>query len=202
MRDQISKQGGKLLTKGRQLNHYFVLSDASNLEQKLEPYISESKKDLFRKIINEGKDLSVRTRNTDGEVKFVIKASIGDDTSSNGVSRMEFEDNISMTLDELDKLLLGAGLQYQAKWSREREEYKLKDVNICLDRNAGYGYLAEFEKVVPDQSLVDSVKRELIEIMNSFNVAELKQDRLERMFEYYNNNWRDYYGTEKIFNIE
>ena len=38
--------------------------------------------------------------------------------------------------------------------------------------------------------------------MKDFEVEELSQDRLERMFSFYNNNWSDYYGTEKIFNIE
>ena len=202
LRDQVSKRGGKLVAKGRQLNHYFIVSDTSKFKEKLLSHINESKKELFEKIIGEGNDLSVRTRDTDGKVKLVVKASIGDDTSSNGISRMEFEDDMSMTLDALDQLLLEAGLEYQAKWSRMREEYKLDDMNVCLDKNAGYGYLAEFEKVVPDKSMADSVKAGLLDTMKSFGVEELSQDRLERMFAYYNNNWKDYYGTEKIFNIE
>ena len=109
---------------------------------------------------------------------------------------------MAITLDELDKLLLDAGLEYQAKWSRKREEYKLGDTNICIDKNAGYGYLAEFEKVVADRSLADEVKEGLLKIMKDFGVIELPQARLERMFAYYNKNWPDYYGTEKIFNIE
>ena len=39
-------------------------------------------------------------------------------------------------------------------------------------------------------------------IMARVGVEELKQDRLQRMFDYYNQNWRDYYGTEKTFNID
>ena len=76
------------------------------------------------------------------------------------------------------------------------------DINICLDKNAGYGYLAEFEKMSNDQTSVGSIKKELLEMMKEFGVEELQQDRLERMFEYYNSNWRDYYGTEKVFNIQ
>lgn len=198
---KIRKRGGKLISKNKQLNHYFVVSDVNQFKTILSSYISESRKETFDKILNEGKDFSIRTRDTDGKVKLVIKASIDNDTSSNGVSRMEFENDMSMSLDKLDKILLNAGLQYQAKWSREREEYKLNDVNVCLDKNAGYGYLAEFEKVVSDKSMADSVKRELLNLMGEFGVEELYQDRLERMFAYYNNNWRDYYGTEKVFNI-
>lgn len=107
-----------------------------------------------------------------------------------------------MTLDELDKILLDAGLNYQAKWSREREEYVVGDTTICLDKNAGYGYLAEFEKVVDDESKTAEVKASLEEVMKEFGVEELKQDRLERMFAHYNTHWPEYYGTDKTFNIE
>ena len=202
LRKRIAQKRPSLVSKKNQLNHYFVVNDVTKFREKLSPYVSTEKKDLFDKILNEGNDFSIRTRDTDGEVKLVVKASIGGGTSSNGVSRMEFEDEVAITLDELDKLLLDAGLSYQAKWSREREEYKLGSTNICLDKNAGYGYIAEFEKVVADRSLADNVKKELLEIMEDFGVTELSQDRLERMFAYYNNNWKNYYGTEKIFNIK
>ena len=202
LKAKIEERGGGIVSKNNQLNHYFTVSDTHKFKTTFLKFIPEDKKTAFAKIIEEGKNISVRTRDTDGEVKFVIKASIGDDSSSNGVSRMEFEIKMSMTLEELDKALLDAGLEYQAKWSREREEYKLNDVNICIDKNAGYGYLAEFEKVVSDPGLETSIRQELAQIMGEFEVKELPQDRLERMFSYYNSNWRDYYGTDKVFNIE
>jgi predicted adenylyl cyclase CyaB len=202
LRTKLNERGGKLLAQNRQLNHYFVISNVEKFKRKLEKHISEDKKELFKKVLEKGSDFSIRTRDTNGEVKLVVKTSIGDDTSSNGVSRMEFEDNMDMSLDELDKLLLAAGLKYQAKWSREREEYKLGDTNICLDKNAGYGYLVEFERVVPEKSMADSVEGELLDLMRGFGVEELPQDRLERMFSYYNDNWMDYYGTDKVFNVK
>lgn len=202
LKAKINERGGKLVSKNKQLNHYFIVSDLNKFKESFEKFVPEDKKESFAKIVSEGKNISIRTRDTDGEVKFVVKASIGDDSSSNGVSRMEFEIKMNMTLEELDKTLLDAGLKYQAKWSREREEYKLDDTNICLDKNAGYGYLAEFEKVVPDSALPGSIKDELLKLMGEFEVEELPQDRLERMFSYYNANWRDYYGTDKVFTIQ
>jgi predicted adenylyl cyclase CyaB len=202
LRNKILEKEGSLVSKNNQLNHYFIVHNIDKFKSDIRKYVSDEKKELFDKITNEGNNFSVRTRDTDGEVKLVIKASIGSDTSSNGVSRMEFEDKLNITLDELDNLLIGAGLEYQAKWSREREEYKVGEVNVCLDKNAGYGYLAEFERVVGDKSAADNIKQELLSIMGEFGVKELPQDRLERMFAYYNSNWRDYYGTEKVFNIE
>lgn len=202
LKQKLSERGGSLISKNNQLNHYFTISDLIKFKESFLKFIPEENKEAFIKIIEEGKNISVRTRDTDGEVKFVIKASVGDDSSSNGVSRMEFEIKMDMSLGELDKILLDSGLEYQAKWSREREEYKLADINVCIDKNAGYGYLAEFEKVVRDKEQTSEVKRELEKVMSEFGAEELKQDRLERMFSYYNANWRDYYGTDKVFNIE
>jgi adenylate cyclase class IV len=99
---------------------------------------------------------------------------------------------------------LESGFKYQAKWSREREEYDYKGMNVCLDKNAGYGYLAEFEKVLQggDDSALASARAEIESVMRELGVAELPQDRLERMFAHYNQNWPDYYGTDKVFVIE
>ena len=201
LRNKIREKGGSLFAKNNQLNHYFIVSDIAKFKNNLLPRIKEEKKSHLEKILEEGSNFSIRTRDTDGEVRLVVKASIGSDTSSNGVSRMEFEEIMDISLDELDGLLLDAGLLYQAKWSREREEYKLDNLNICLDKNAGYGYLAEFERVVEDKASADEIKNGLLKIMEEFGVAELPQDRLERMFAHYNENWRDYYGTDKVFTI-
>jgi len=69
-------------------------------------------------------------------------------------------------------------------------------------RMLGYGYLAEFEKILADESAVQSARAEIESIMSELGVAELPQDRLERMFAHYNQNWPDYYGTDKVFVIE
>ena len=202
LRKKIKEKGGVFLNSHKQLNHYFILSDVKKFKRDLLPFIEKSKKKLFQKVLDSGKDFSVRTREADGKIVLVVKASIDAGTSANSVSRMEFESEMDMTLDELDQLLLNVGLEYQAKWSREREEYRLNDISICLDKNAGYGYLVEFEKMISDHALADTAKKELLKIMKEFKVEELPQDRLERMFAHYNGNWRDYYGTDKIFNIK
>ena len=204
LREKILKSnlGFKLTSKNKQLNHYFNISDVVKFKRSLESRIDKSKVAVFRKILEKGSNFSIRTRETDGRVILVIKASIDEGTSANTVSRMEFESEMKMSLEELGRLLLEAGLTYQAKWSREREEYKSDSANVCIDKNAGYGYLAEFEKVVADAREKDSVKEELLALMREMEVSELPQDRLERMFAYYNSHWPEYYGTEKIFNIE
>lgn len=189
-----------------QLNHYFTYKDESVIKKFQENFstvVSPDKLAELNKILNEGKDFSVRTRESNNtKVILVIKASLDAGTSSNGVSRIEFEEVLPMTLTELDQKLLDCGFEYQAKWSRYREEFVSPSVTVCLDKNAGYGYLAEFERVTEDKESVANVKRELEEFMNEVDCVELQQDRLARMFDFYNQNWADYYGTDKIFNIE
>ena len=186
----------------RQLNHYFVGGDLSLLYRNLVSFIAPEKQDAFKQITHQAKDYSIRTRNADGKVIFVMKASVDDTTSSNGTARMEFESLVELSLDELDKIVLDSGFEYQAKWSRERQDFKYQGMNVSIDRNAGYGYLAEFENVIDDKSKADEAKSLIRSKMDELGIAELAQDRLERMFDYYNKNWRDYYGTEKTFVIE
>lgn len=193
----------KVIGQGKQLNHYFNLpKDTDLLKNNIIKIVSPDKKKELDNILSHGKKMSLRTRNADGKIILVIKASLGDDTSSNGVKRIEFECVVKETLDELDKILLDSGSTYQAKWSREREEYETSGMHVCIDKNAGYGYLAEFEKVTTDESALDNIKTELLSVMNQLGVVELNQDRLERMFAHYNAHWSEYYGTEKTFNIE
>ncbi|HEY4510862.1 MAG TPA: CYTH domain-containing protein [Candidatus Paceibacterota bacterium] len=190
----------------RQLNHYFVGGTIGKLAEAVGAFLPKDAQKKFETVAAKARECSVRTRLTgqgdkDGKVLLVIKASVGDDTSANGVSRMEFEEVVPLSLHELDAKVLEAGFSYQAKWSREREEYLYKGLNVCLDRNAGYGYVAEFEKMVDEEADVMKARDGVRALMAELGAEELSQDRLERMFAHYNANWQDYYGTDKIFTI-
>lgn len=196
-------KGVKLLSQEKQLNHYFnPPADLATFAKEVASVLPDERRTEFEELVNDSRKISVRTRQSNTGVLLVLKISVGDDTSDNGVRRVEFEQKVSMSLDELDKVLISAGCSYQAKWSREREEYSGKDVKVCIDRNAGYGYLAEFEKVVSDENEIADAHKQILDMMRNFGVDELPQDRLERMFDYYNKNWKDYYGTENTFIIE
>jgi len=205
LKDNLKKNypNMKLISKGKQLNHYFnTPKDLTKLKSVFSSKIPADKKETFENVLNHGQKMSIRTRDADGKVIFVIKASVGDDTSSNGVKRIEFEAVLKLSLKELDQALLDCGCTYQAKWSREREEYEAGNMHVCIDKNAGYGYLAEFEKVTTDEGSLAEINKSLLEIMKKLGIEELPQDRLERMFAHYNAHWGEYYGTERIFNIE
>lgn len=186
-----------------QLNHYFEGGDPRALYERMKDKIAPEEAAMMEKIASDGQKISVRTRDADGTVRIVMKASIGSDSSENGVMRVEVDAVVpGMTLEELDSEVLAAGYTYQAKWSRKREEYRVQGIDVCVDRNAGYGYLAEFEKVVGDESEAEAARAQIDELMGRLGVRELPQDRLERMFAHYNANWPEYYGTDKVFIIE
>ncbi|MBI2594692.1 MAG: CYTH domain-containing protein [Candidatus Colwellbacteria bacterium] len=187
----------------KQLNHYFIGGNLQELYKNVQEFLPQDKKEAIQTLLKDAKNFSLRTRQADDKVILVIKVSVDEGTSANTVGRLEFGAEIpNLTLEELDALVLKSGFQYQAKWSRERTEYKLEDTSVTIDKNAGYGYLAEFEKVVDDETKVPEAKISLKKLMEELGVEELPQDRLERMFAYYNANWREYYGTDKVFVVE
>ncbi len=193
----------ELVGKSEQLNHYFVGGDMKKIFEKVVSHVPVNYRKRLERVLTEGVNHSIRTRQKDDRVYFVVKAAIDGTGSENGIARMEFEEEVDLTLEELDKILLDAGCEYQAKWSRQREEYTCGDnVRVCIDRNAGYGYLAEFERVVGEDEDIEEVKKQLRKLMKEFDLEELPADRLQRMFEYYNKNWPKYYGTNKTFVVE
>ena len=199
---RVLDPGLKVTGQNSQLNHYFVGGDLNVLFSLLENIFTKEQRDKFADFFANGTDFSVRTRYKDGEVLLVMKAALDGGTSANTVSRLEFEESLPITLAELDNFLLKAGFEFQAKWSRTRVEYAYKDITVCLDKNAGYGYLAEFETVTTEKDELPAVRARLEACMAELGVVELGQERLARMFAHYNEFWPEYYGTEKTFNIE
>lgn len=195
----------KLEKKGEnsQLNHYFMSGDFEKLLQNLEEKLTPKRFESLRNISSIPGKHSVRTRYVDENSILVIKLSVDDTTSSNGIQRMEWEEVFQgMKIDDLDAILLQSGFEYQAKWSRERVEYSFDNITVCIDKNAGYGYLAEFEMVIANPQETQMAEENIRGIMARVGVEELDQARLARMFDYYNQNWREYYGTEKTFIID
>jgi adenylate cyclase class IV len=190
-----------LSEKSSQLNHYFIDGSLEALCQQLQGVLTEKDTLALKHIAEHAQKASVRTRQLNEAVILVIKASVDDTTSENGIARVEREIVFPQkTLAELDAIVRSAGYEYQAKWSRDREEYKTEDaITVTIDRNAGYGYVAEFEKVVDAAEKVSEAQKDIRALMEKIGVEELSQDRLERMFAYYNEHWEEYYGTDKTF---
>lgn len=204
LRERItSNPSSSRIGKSKQLNHYFEGGSLERLASTVgAKYLTPEKLAELKKLSANAKTFSVRTRQKDDDVFLVVKASTDDTTSENGISRFEMEEKVSLSLEALDSLVIETGFTYQAKWSREREEYSYDGIIICLDKNAGYGWLAEFEKIVDSETDITLTQKKLRDTMEHLGVEELSQERLQRMFDYYNKNWVEYYGTDKTFNIE
>jgi len=187
----------------KQLNHYFINGKILDIADNLKHKISDNQYQSIIDIEKKSSNYSVRTRQTDRETILVIKATVDDTNSSNGTARLENEIIFNdVNIDFIDSIVLKSGFSYQAKWSRHRKEYHYKDITVCIDKNAGYGYLAEFEKVVSRDENVDNVKQMIRNELEVLEIEELSQEKLAKMFDYYNKNWMNYYGTEKTFVIE
>jgi adenylate cyclase class IV len=121
-----------------QKNHYFEGGDLRELERVLFSFLGEDALMRLRDIQVRAKSFSVRTRGTIENTIIVVKATVNDESSSNGTARIEWEIDLApMTLEELDAYVLSAGFTYQAKWSRARDSYVLDGRTIlCLDKNA------------------------------------------------------------------
>jgi predicted adenylyl cyclase CyaB len=193
----------------KQRNHYFhPEGDLVLLGEKIKPFLSEEKYQELCVINNsEIANYTLRSREIDSKkvilvLKIQLQSSNYDVT--NAKCRREFEVEIpNFTLQQLDDLIISCNYKYMSKWSRSRIEASLEeDLNICFDKNSGYGYIIEIEKIVQNEQKIIEALTELKNIAHKLGLEEINDDRLERMFNFYNQNWRDFYETDKVFNIQ
>ncbi len=194
----------KFLWKNSQLNHYFIGWDFDKLKDNIIEKLPKEKQKTLKDILSLNWEHSFRTRYEKWNSILVIKLAVDDTTSSNWIARLEWEHIFkNMKIDDLDKVLLDSDFEYQAKWSREREEYKSKNwINITIDKNAWYWYLSEFEMVVSSREEAEKAEESIRKLLDELELAELNQDKLAKMFDYYNENWKNYYWTDKYFILE
>lgn len=196
--------GLKQTAQSNQLNHYFDSDgDPDKVAEAVSGFLSEDDLAAFKQILGQAKSFALRTRDADGKVLLVIKAAKGDGDDQHALERLEGEyQTTAPDIDTLDQAIRSAGYDFLSKWSRERVEYAYKDYTVCIDRNAGYGYLAEIEKVVPSSEEAQVAREEILAELKVLDAEELSQERVGRMFEHYNQHWTEYYKTEKTFTIE
>ena len=187
--------------KNSQLNHYFARWDLRKLQENIDIHLGNEQKNELEMLISKAKSFSGRTRKSNDDVIFVLKASVDETNSINGTGRLEFEVTVPMSIDELDQIFLDSGFEYETKWSRDRVEYNFWDYTLCIDENSGYGFLAEIERVVPDGEDIDSIKIGIRSLIKELWFEELSQDRVNRMYEHYIHVWPHYYGTKNWFNV-
>lgn len=198
--DAKTKQTGG----SNQLNHYFDEGgDAAKLPDALRKFLSDTDLTAFKEILEQSKSFALRTRDADGKLLLVIKAAKGDGDNQHALERLEGEyETTAPDIDTLDEAIRSAGYDFLSKWSRERQEYGYKDYTVTIDKNAGYGYVAELEKVVPDSDQATEARKQILDELQTLGVEELSQERVGRMFDFYNEHWPEYYQTDKTFTVE
>ncbi len=187
-----------------QLNHYFdEKGDPARLVSEVSGILRPADLSQLQEITSEFDKFTLRTRFEDGVITLVVKAAKAGEDEQHAVTRVEgdYVANVS-TIEELDQHVLASGYGYLSKWSRRRKTYRYKDLTVCLDKNAGYGYLAEFERVVRGDEAAEDAKEVILDELAGLGLEELPQDRLGRMFAFYNEHWPEYYQTDKTFIVE
>lgn len=194
-------------------NHYFEVPHRCKIMPAFEERLPIDHEDKIRIAeFRNWNDIVVRSREVTTvhwtQVLLVMKSTVDWGTSQNGTIRKELEIPTPMSIDDLDAILTAqAEIRPQAKWSRVRKTFDVVDKDgfyftVCLDKNAGYGYIVEFEVVVNNPSVIESTKLKLKNCINIMWLQELPEDQLHRMFEFYTKNWESFYQTENYFFIK
>lgn len=191
-----------LVSEQHQLNHYFRGGDLAQLASSAAHHLSESQRATLSEINEKATHINVRTRQKNDTVLLIVKGSLDATSAVHSHHRMEFEAPVTLSINELDELILNSGWQLEAKWQADRKIYDTLGLTLDLYFTPGYGYMAEFERVVSDNNDRQAAHQQLVDVMESLGVQELPNDRLERMFAYYNQHWPEYYGTKKVFTVE
>lgn len=192
----------KLVSEQKQLNHYYHGGNLAKLAQAMAGHITPEQTAIINDIAARAKSINVRTRQKNSTVLLIVKGSLDNVSAVHSHQRMEFEAPVTITIGELDALVEQSGWQLEAKWQADRKIYSTMGLTLDMFFTPGYGYLAEFEKVVQADEDRESAHQKLVDTMESLGAKELLNPRLERMFAYYNQHWREYYGTDKVFMVE
>ncbi len=195
-------QNLKKTSEQHQLNHYFKDGTLDTLLHSFAPYLTPEQIKQLQQISKTATSINVRSRQKNDTVLLIIKGSLDAASAAHSHQRMEFEAPLEMTLEQLDQVILAAGWQIEAKWQADRVMYDADGITTDMMFTPGYGYVAEFEKVVTNEDEREAAHAAVIAIMQQLGVKELPNDRLERMFAYYNQHWQNYYGTTKTFTVE
>lgn len=196
-------QNFELVKKESQKNNYFVNVDLGALTANLNDFLDLSEQEILKEIMLYAAHVSISTREIDGEIVIlrIISSNGSKETVTNDLKN-KFEKEITLSLDELDRLIINSKGIFKAKWSRHTAIYKFLDYTVSIDKNAGYGYICEIEKVVELEIDEENVLEEINKLINELSHSPLEKSELDRMFEYYVEHWEEYYETEKTFELE
>lgn len=150
-------------------------------------------------VIKKASNLIVKTRSIDDTVYFVVKGAADGEDAVHAINRIEFEVIVDISLEQLNSIVVGSGIELVSKWSSKRDYYDLdKELKMDVEFVAGYGYKAELE-ILTNEEKVDEIVAEIRDVADKLDLTEASQELLGRMYSYYNNHWQEYFNTDKVF---
>lgn len=209
---EVSKHGKlEFINFEEQYNHYFTSIDLKELPN--------SFIDKYKIETDLGSNISIRTRSINNKQVYLVIKSQGD--SVNGDVRKEYNYRVKESLGQLDDILLLAGSKYQSKWSRKRTNYVLSgigshaiecskgeyrqeawDINLSVDKNAGYGYIAELELIAENENESSLALDVLNRFLKKVQYQSLDKGELNIMYQYYVAHWDSFYKSLKLIDIK
>lgn len=142
-------------------------------------------------------NLDLRIRRTDSEAFLILKKGWMHDENREEIEvRVARED-----FEKLDTILTNLGYEYDTKWHRERTEYRYEAFTIVVDFNAGYGWVAEIEKVVGEGE-EDAAKKDILDLAEKIGLEPTPPEVFDNMYKYYKENWQHYYDSGETFTLD
>ena len=172
----------------------------NNIEVEIRSFISEEKyKELlnfFKKQNLSFKENIHETHYFDTEQDFRIYKTSKETIIllKKGNMHDEFREEIEIKLpkeefEKVENLLSSLGFKIKVKWFRKRFEFKLEEINICLDYTKGYGYIIELEIMSNEKNKEKNINI-LKEKLKSLNIDLTPKEEFEKRLKFYNENWQ------------
>lgn len=184
----------------KEIEYKFILDIKS--KNKLEKYLKKEKAQLVKNETQDNwyykaqKQLDLRIRRTDNKAFLILK-----NGWMHNVNRDEIEVKTARAnFNNLDKILTSLGYKYDTKWYRKRSQYKLGNLNITIDFNAGYGWVTEIERITKKGG-EKKAEEEILKFAKKIGIKPASQKLFDKMYKFYKKNWRHYYKTKTTFDI-
>lgn len=94
--------------------------------------------------------------------------------------------------DDLIGMLKLLGFDIEIKWFRVRNSLVWNNIDVTLDYTHGYGYILELEKLVEDESQIESGKEILNKGFEELNIKMSEKQLFKEKYEDYKINWEKY----------
>lgn len=94
---------------------------------------------------------------------------------------------------KLEKLFLILGYKIEIKWFRQRNSFKWKGINVCLDYTRGYGYIIELEKMRREKE-IEKTRKYLKLRLAELEIPLTPKKEFEKAYDFYKKNWRKLTG--------